>query len=52
MGFFNVVRRKGNKRLYSEDEIRLQLPRITKLINEGYPLRLIRKMLSGEGKAG
>ena len=52
MGFFNVVRRKGNKRLYSEDEIRMQLPRITRLINEGYPLRLIRKMLSGEGKAG
>lgn len=48
MGFFTVVRRKGNKRLYSESEIRLILPRITKLINEGYPLRLIRKMLTEE----
>jgi len=45
MGFFNVVRRKGNKRLYDEEEVRTQLSKITKLINEGYPLRLIRKIL-------
>jgi DNA-binding transcriptional MerR regulator len=48
MGFFTVVKRKGNKRLYDEDEIRLQLEKITKLINEGYPLRLIRKVLVKE----
>jgi DNA-binding transcriptional MerR regulator len=51
MGFFTVVRRKGNKRLYNEDEIRMKLAKITKLVNEGYPLRLIRKMMS-EGAAG
>lgn len=50
MGFFTVVSRKGNKRLYNENEIRSILPRITKLISEGYPLRLIRKMLGGEVK--
>lgn len=51
MGFFTVVKRKGNRRLYNEDEIRSKLSKITKLVNEGYPLRLIRKMLSEEGNA-
>ena len=45
LGFFNVVRRKGNKRLYDEQEVRKQLNKILKLSNEGYPLRLIRKKL-------
>jgi len=49
MGFFNVVSRKGNKRLYNEDEVRARLERITQLINEGYPLRLIRKKLEETG---
>lgn len=48
MGFFTVVRRKGNKRLYDEDEVQTKMAKITKLVNEGYPLRLIRKMLGGE----
>jgi len=51
MGFFTVVRRKGNKRLYNEDEIRKRLGKIRSLINEGYPLRLIRNiLLNGEGQ--
>lgn len=45
LGFFNVVRRKGNKRLYDEKEVRVQLNKILRLSNEGYPLRLIRKKL-------
>ena len=49
MGFFTVVSRKGNKRLYNEDEVRVKLEKITNLVHEGYPLRLIRKML-GEAK--
>jgi len=49
MGFFTVVRRKGNKRMYNEHEVREKLEKITKLVNEGYPLRLIRKMLSEGG---
>ena len=49
MGFFNVVSRQGNKRVYNEDEVRLKLEKITQLINEGYPLRLIRKKLEDIG---
>ena len=45
LGFLSVVRRKGNKRLYDEEEVRLRLNKILKLSNEGYPLRLIRKKL-------
>ena len=45
LGFFNVVKRKGNKRLYDEQEVVKQLNTILKLSNEGYPLRLIRKKL-------
>ncbi|MCQ9207727.1 MAG: helix-turn-helix domain-containing protein [Omnitrophica bacterium] len=50
MGFFTVVSRKGNKRLYSEDEVKVKLERITNLVHEGYPLRLIRKMLGEAGQ--
>lgn len=52
MGFFTVVRRKGNKRMYNEDEVRQMLVKITQLVNEGYPLRLIRNMLTEQGKIG
>ena len=45
MGFFTVVSKRGNRRLYDEDEIRVQLERISKLTDEGYPLRLIRDIL-------
>lgn len=49
MGFFTVVQKKGNRRLYDEEEIHTQLKHITRLMNEGYPLRLIRKiLLNGE----
>ena len=51
MGFFTVVSRKGNKRMYDEEEIAMQLIEITKLTKEGYPLRLIRKILA-EKKGG
>jgi DNA-binding transcriptional MerR regulator len=45
LGLLSVVRRRGNRRLYDEDEVRLQLSKIAKLSNEGYPLSLIRKEL-------
>lgn len=45
IGFLDVKRRKGNERLYNEREVRSKLKRITKLKNQGYPLRLISKML-------
>jgi len=45
LGFFTAIRRRGNKRLYDQNEISARMEKITKLINEGYPLRLIRKKL-------
>ena len=45
LGFFSVVKRKGNKRLYDEKEVIAVLERISRLKDEGYPLRLIRNML-------
>ena len=45
MGFFRVVAKRGNKRLYSEDEVKACLTKIKEKVNEGYPLRLIRDSL-------
>ena len=45
LGFFTVKKRRGNKRLYDQNDVSARLEKITKLINEGYPLRLIRKKL-------
>lgn len=49
MGFFTVIGRKGNRRLYDEEEIKQRLAKIKELITQGYPLRLIREqILSGK----
>lgn len=45
LGLLNVVSWKGNRRLYSEKEVREQLHKIFRLSTEGYPLRLICKKL-------
>jgi len=45
LGFFNVVVKRGNKRFYELSEVRAKLGVISKLKNDGYPLRLIRKKL-------
>lgn len=45
VGFFSVVKRKGNIRLYREDQVKSRLHRISRLKDEGYPLRLIIKKL-------
>jgi DNA-binding transcriptional MerR regulator len=42
LGLFRVVGRRGNKRLYDEEEVKERLSQIRKLTNEGYPLMLIR----------
>lgn len=47
-GLINVVSKKGNVRLYDEDEVNSRLTRITLLINAGLPLRVIRKTLNDE----
>jgi len=45
MGFFTVVGKKGNKRLYDKDEVRERLLAIKEKVNQGYPLRLIRQLI-------
>ena len=45
LGLFVVRRRKGNGRLYNQQEIKQRLEKIAKFKNQGYPLRLIRNML-------
>jgi DNA-binding transcriptional MerR regulator len=42
LGLLRVIGRKGKKRLYDEGEVRGRLAQIKKLVNEGYPLMLIR----------
>ena len=42
LGFLSIVKREGNKRLYSGREVKRRLELISKMVNEGYPLRLIR----------
>ncbi len=52
LGFLSIVKREGNKRLYSGREVKSRLQMITKMVNEGYPLRLIRQKLVGkEGRS-
>jgi len=46
-GLIHVVTKKGNVRLYDEFQIRDRLTKITRLVSEGYPLRLISKKLNG-----
>ncbi len=45
LGFFSVVKRKGNIRLYREDEVKKKLVKIFQWKDEGYPLQLILKKL-------
>lgn len=47
LGFLAIVKRAGNKRLYNGVEVKRRLLLITKMVNEGYPLRLIRRKLVG-----
>lgn len=48
LGLINVVSKKGNVRLYDEDNTAGRLAKITQLINAGLPLRVIRKALDEE----
>jgi DNA-binding transcriptional MerR regulator len=41
------VRKVGNKRLYDGEQVKHRFQAISRLVNEGYPLSLIRKKLSG-----
>lgn len=45
IGLFPIVGREGNRRLYSSRQIKSRIDLISKMVNDGYPLRLIRKKL-------
>jgi len=45
-GLLHVVTKNGNVRIYDEAQISYRLKKISQLISEGYPLRLISKMLN------
>ncbi len=46
LGFFKIVVKRGNRRFYQAYEVKTKLDIITRLKNDGYPLRLIRKKLA------
>ena len=45
LGILVVRQRKGNGRLYDQQEVKKAFRRVNELKNVGYPLRLIRTML-------
>jgi len=45
LGILVVRQRRGNGRLYDEQEVRKSFHKVNELKNVGYPLRLIRTML-------
>jgi len=47
LGLLRIVTKKGNVRMYNQAEVKQRLAKITQFMNEGYPLRLIRKQLEG-----
>ena len=49
LGLLQVARREGNERLYNARGVHEQLSHISRLKDEGYPLRLIARALSGHG---
>ena len=46
LGLLSIVRRSGNKRVYDLSEVTSRFQVISRLSNEGYPLRLIRKKIA------
>jgi DNA-binding transcriptional MerR regulator len=46
LGLLRVVRKNGNKRLYKINQSKKRLNKIKKLSTEGYPLKIIKKILS------
>jgi DNA-binding transcriptional MerR regulator len=45
LGLLRVVVKRGNVRMYGRAKVKHSLAKITQLMNEGYPLRLIKKYL-------
>ena len=49
LGFLSIVKRDGNRRLYLSRDVKNRLVLIQKMVDEGYPLRLIRNKIFGKG---
>ena len=47
IGLLPVSVKMGNKRMYEENVVKERLQKISELAQEGYPLNLIQKKLSG-----
>lgn len=47
LGLFDIAHKVGNKRFYDGAQVQSRFQTISRLINEGYPLSLIRKKLFG-----
>ena len=47
MGLLSVVKKEKNQRWYKEEEVQQNLKKIVQLKDEGYPLRLICRLLNG-----
>ncbi len=45
LGFLAIVKRDGNRRMYNDKQVKNRLTLISKMMNEGYPLRLIRQKI-------
>ena len=48
IGLLAVVKKDANQRLYREPDIRDRLKKIVRLKDKGYPLHLIRQVLSSK----
>lgn len=46
MGLLSIAEKKGNKRLYDENEVSKRLEKIKEMRRSGYSLKLIRKQLT------
>ena len=46
LGLLDVVSKKSRMRMYDSEEVKRRLFKISRLMNEGYTLRLIRKMIN------
>lgn len=47
LGLLDVVKKINHMRMYDYDEVKSRLVKISQLVNEGYTLRLIHKMING-----
>ena len=47
LGLLEVVTKNGNVRMYARSKVKTRLAKVSKLVGEGYSLRLIRRKLIG-----